>query len=112
MTHHPGPDAKPEALQPPVAFARFGLLDFGAQLEQHFGNVDLDRADLRARATQAGGERQSGFVHDAEKLRRDNGADGAGIDPRERVTADLAVHRADVQASAAADTVERLPLFA
>ena len=48
---------------------------------------------------------------DAVKLRRDNRADRAGVNPGIIVPADLAIHRAMIQARAAADAIERLALF-
>ena len=93
-----------------LLLARLGLLDLRAQVQQHLGNVDLHRADFGARAAQAGGERQRRLVRDAHELRRDDGADRPRIDPRKTVAADLAVHRAGVQAGAAADAIERLAL--
>ena len=49
-----------------------------------------------------------GSCVDALELRRDDGADGSGVDPGIVVAADLAIDRAVVQAGAAADAVERL----
>jgi hypothetical protein len=44
-------------------------------------------------------------------LRSDDGADGAGINPRIIVSADFAIHRAVIQARAAANAIERLALL-
>ena len=53
---------------------------------------------------------QPSFV-DAVKLRRDDRADRSRINPRIIVPADLAVHRAMIQTSAAADAIKRLALL-
>ena len=52
-----------------------------------------------------------GSLSDAVELRRDDGADRARIHPGIAVPADLAVDRAVIQASAAANAVQRLPLL-
>ena len=102
---------RPSAPISPESFASLGLRDFLAQLEQHLRNIDLDRTDLGACAAQAGCERQPGIAGDAVKLRRDDGADRARVNPRIIVAADLAIHRAVIEASAAANAVQRLALL-
>ena len=112
MRHQPREGAERQLLQAVPVVARLGLFHVRAQLQQHLRNIDLHRADLGARAAQAGSEGQAGLVRDPHELRRDDGADGSRVDPRKTVAADLAVDRAGVQTGAAANAVERLALAA
>ena len=96
---------------PPASCALLRLGHFLAQLEQQLRNLDLDRTHLGARAAQARRERQPGILLHAVKLRRDDRADRSRINPRIIVPADLAIHRAMIQARAAANAVQRLPLL-
>ena len=72
-------------------------------------DVDLDRADLVARAAQRRRVRQRRRVLDADQLRREDRADRAGVDRAVRVTARARVDGTHVEAGAAADAVQRLP---
>ena len=90
--------------------SRAGLFvdDLRAQVQQHARDVDLDRADLVAGAAEARRIRQRLRVLDPAQLRREDRADRAGIDGAVRVAAGARVDRADVEARAAADAVQRL----
>jgi hypothetical protein len=80
--------------------------DLIAQVDEHLGNIDLDRADLVARAAERGGEGQALRVMHLLKLRREDGADGAGVDGAVGVAAGLAIDGAGVLAGSAANAVE------
>ena len=67
-------------------------------MHQDPGDVDLDRADLVARAAEAGGERQRARLLEAVQLRREYRADRPGIDGPVGVSAGARVDGADIQA--------------
>ena len=103
--------ARPPKIQATAASrARSGSRDLRldhlcAQVQQHLRDVDLDRADLVARAAEARGVRQRGGVLDPDELRREDRADRARVHRAVGVTAGARVDRADVEAGAAADAV-------
>lgn len=74
-----------------------------SEVQQHAGNVDVDRADLTARTTEAGsaGELRSG-MHPRDQRREDR-SDGTGIHTSVGVTTDLSIDGAHVQACTATD---------
>ena len=113
MAHHPGPrrgmPAAPAGRCPRAASAFFTSERSSSRI---FG-MSIFTGQTSAHAPhrlEANGRRR--LVIHAQKLRRDDGADRPGIDPRKTVAADLAIHRAVIQARAAADAVERLALLA
>jgi hypothetical protein len=63
-----------------VALGAFGLDRAGTQVDQHFGDVDLDWAGVVASSAQADRERERGGVRDPGQLGGEDGANGAGID--------------------------------
>src|SRR2546421_3499410 len=79
-----------------------------AQVQEQFRDVYLHGADLAARAAQARRVRQLRGLLQARQLRRDDRADGAGVDRAVGVAADLLIDGARVQACAAAYARERL----
>ena len=82
--------------------------DAPAQVHEHRGDVDLDRADLVAGAAQRGRPRQRRRGAQPLQLRREDRADRAGVGRLVRVPAGALVDRAHVQARRAADAVQRL----
>jgi len=78
-------------------------------MQEHCRDVDLHRTDLVAGAAEGRREGQRRGVLDADQLRYEDRADRSGVDRSVRVAAGAGVDRANVQASAAADAVERLP---
>src|SRR5664279_2656502 len=74
------------------------VLQVAPEHKQHVGDVDIDRAGLFARAAETAGKGQRRGVFDAIEERRDDRADGSGIDPAIAVTADILIDRAGVQA--------------
>ena len=79
-----------------------------AQVEENGWDVDLDGANLVARAAETRRKRQRLGVLDADELRGEDRADRAWVHRPVGVTAGAGVHRADVQAGTAADAMERL----
>src|SRR3712207_3974913 len=79
------------------------------QMYQDFRDVDLDWTGVVAGAAQRAGVRERGVVLDAGELWREDRADGPRVDRPVRVAAGPLVHRADVEAGAAADAVEGVP---
>jgi hypothetical protein len=92
------------------ACVRSWLTTWRAQFEQHLRDVDFDRADFVAGAAERGGVGQRLRVLHLHQLRREDGADGAGIDRAVGVAAGLAVDGAGVHAGGAADALEGLAL--
>src|SRR5690349_8199289 len=85
--------------------------DVAPQVDQVTRDVDFHRTRFVARAAQAGRLRQILEITEPLKQRRDQRADRPGIDAAVRVSADLAVNRARVEARAAADAAQRLAIF-
>ena len=87
-----------------------GALAAIAQAQQQIGDRDVDRADLVARAAQAGGRGRSANSgkRSPGQQRRQHRADRSGVDAAVGVAARLPVDRADVQAGAAADAAQDL----
>src|SRR5215472_2891046 len=108
MTHHPSPDAERQPLQPVRTFTRFGLLHVRSKIEKNLRDVDFDGADLRTRPAQAGGEGQSRLMLHPQELRRQDGADGARVNPRKTMAANFPIDGTVIQTSAATDAIERL----
>ena len=80
-------------------------------MQQHLGDVDLDRADLVARPTQGRCIGQAfGLLH-SHQLRRENGTNGAGIDRAIGVPTSASIDRADIEAGAATNAVQRLTSY-
>ena len=106
--HEPGPSRPGQPLGPRVHRRR--LVDGPmAQMDELVRDVDLHRADLAARPAQRRGERQLARLLQAQQVRREDRADGAGIDPAVGPAAHAAVDRAVVQARPAADAMQRRP---
>src|SRR5207253_10356984 len=68
-----------------------------AQVEEQLRDVYLDGADLAARAAEARSVRELRRLFEPRELRRDDRADGAGVDRPVGVAADLLVDRARIQ---------------
>ena len=84
------------------------LLDVaGAQVHQQRRDVDAHRAGVEAGAAQGGRVRQGRVLLDAGQLWAEHGADRARVDRAVGVPAGAFVHRADVEAGAAPDAVQR-----
>src|SRR5262245_19434806 len=94
-------DRRPEMLR----------LDVAPEVDQVTGDVDLHRARFVTRSAKAACLRKVLEIPKPLEKRRDQRADGAGIDAAVRVPADLAIDRAGVQARAAADAAKRLAIF-
>ena len=82
-----------------------------AQFEQHFGNIDFDRADFVTSAAERRGVGQGLRVLHLHQLRREDCADRPRINRAVGVAAGLPVDRAGVHAGRAADALQRLPLL-
>ena len=111
-------DANVEAAPFIATASSFGIAsavrvdDLGAQVDEHGGDVDLDRAHLVAGAAQRRGIRQRvdlRVLPHAPHQRVEDGADRTRVDRAVGVAADPLVDRADVEAGGAADAAQRLP---
>ena len=89
--------------------ARVGLDRLRAQVQQHLGNVDAHGARVEARAAQRGREGQRRALLDPLEHRRQDRADGPGVDRAIGMASGAAVDGADIEAGAAADAGEGLP---
>src|SRR6185503_14722747 len=80
-----------------------------AELHQHARDIDAHRAHVLAGAAE--GRRMRQLLHRPIALEHggEEDADGAGIRVPVGMATDLPVHGADIEAGAAAQTVERLP---
>ncbi len=106
--HRPGPQPP----QQPLAGRAHGrgLVDGPmAEVDELMGDVDFHRADFAARPAERRGEGERAGLLQAHQVRREDGADGAGIDPAVGPAADAAIDRAGVQAGPAADAAEGVP---
>ena len=74
-------------------------------MKEHFGEVNINWAGFLAGSANGAGLRE-GRVIRAEKPRRDNRADGTGIDAIVSVTANLTKNGAGVETRAATDAKE------
>ena len=111
----PGRGAEPGCLRRRQPVGRLGLADdLAAQVDEHLGDVDPDRADVEAGAAQRRRERQrrgllvDRMLRDAAQLRRQDRADRARIDRPVGLAAGPLVDGADIQAGRAADAAQRL----
>ena len=95
-----------------LAFNRVGhgfvgrALGFFAQALHLFGNRDFHGADFHARAAHGAGGGQVAGGLQAEQVRRQDFADGAGVGGAVGRAADAGVHGAVVHARAAADALQ------
>ena len=97
--------------QPPEPSLRWTSTTSARSLSNTFG-ISILTGHTSAQAPhrlEANGSQVS--LGDAVKLRRDDCADRARVNPRIIVAADLAIHRAMIQARAATDAIERLAFF-
>ena len=92
---------------------RFGSAgdNSSAEMDQNFRDIDLDRAYFIASAAEAGcvGKRLAALHHG--ELRRQDGADWAGIDRSIGVAARLPIDGACILTGAATNAVQRLARF-
>jgi hypothetical protein len=77
-------------------------------MEENLGNLDPHRADLSARPTKSGGERERIVNPGTQKLGCENGPDGTREGGTVRVPTHPGVNGADVQAGAASNAVKGL----
>src|ERR1700733_16335694 len=96
MNRNPGEKLEREALHMVRVILASSLDNVFTQLEQQLRNFNFDRANFGASAAQAGCEGQPGIARDAVKLRRDDGANRSGVNPRIVVAADLAIYGAGI----------------
>ena len=103
--------AQPFGIKTVAQLARFFLVvnDTGAQVDQHFRDIDLDRANIITGPTERRGVGQRTSRFDPNQLRREDRANRAGVDRVVSVAAGALVDRTDVETGAATNTVERLP---
>src|ERR1043166_1171184 len=80
-------------------------------MQQVMMQLDLDRTNVGARAAQRAGVRQGRPLGCVAKMRRDDRADRTLIGRAVGVTADILEHRASVEARAATNAVQRVPLL-
>src|SRR6266566_5728862 len=79
-----------------------------AQVQQHLRNVDLDRANFVAGPAQGGSVGQAFGSLYTHQLWCENSTDRAGVDRAIGMTARAGIDRADIEAGATADAVQRL----
>src|SRR6185437_2451982 len=107
VQHRRAPQTKLQSL---ACLAVPGFHEIATVVQEVMMQIDLHRANRGARAAKRGCVGKVLKLPTAQ-MRRQHRADRPRIGGSVRVPADMAVHRTDIQASAAANAMQHLPLF-